>query len=150
MTNPDFSHLDASGRARMVDVGSKPPQARRALAEGFLECRPATLRRIRAKALPKGDVLTVAQIAGILAAKQTSTLIPLCHGLALDHADVRFHIERGGIRITAEASTTARTGVEMEALTAVAVAGLTLYDMCKAIDKEMVLTSIRLLEKVKR
>jgi cyclic pyranopterin phosphate synthase len=149
-TNPTFSHLDETGQARMVDVGHKPPQSRHAVAEATLECLPATLLLIRQQALPKGDVLTVAQIAGIQAAKKTSDLIPLCHSLPLDHAAVRFHIRRQGIQIVAEASTTAKTGVEMEALTAASVAALTLYDMCKAADKTMAITNIRVVKKTKQ
>ncbi|MFZ4598753.1 MAG: cyclic pyranopterin monophosphate synthase MoaC [Terrimicrobiaceae bacterium] len=147
---PVFSHLDAHGKARMVDVSHKPDQVRRAVAEAVLHCLPATLRQIREKALPKGDVMTVAQIAGVLAAKKTSDLIPLCHSLPLSHADVRFRLVRGGIRITAEASTTAKTGVEMEALTAASIAALTLYDMCKAVDKTMMISEIRVVEKTKK
>lgn len=133
----------------MVDVSHKPDQIRRAIAEAVLECQPGTLRLIRQKALPKGDVLTVAQIAGVLAAKKTSDLIPLCHSLPLSHADVQFRLRRDGIHIRAEASTTAKTGVEMEALTAASVAALTLYDMCKAVDKTMTVTGLRVVEKVK-
>lgn len=147
---PKFSHLDAAGRAHMVDVGPKPIQSRHAVAEAFLECLPATLKLIRREALPKGNVLSVAQIAGIQAAKRTSELIPLCHSLPLDHADVRFQLKKNGIHIIAEARTTAKTGVEMEALTAASIAALTLYDMCKAVDKNMAITSVRLLEKSKQ
>lgn len=145
-----FSHLDQNGQARMVDVGQKLTQSRHAIAEAMLECGPATLKLIRQQALPKGDVLTVAQIAGIQAAKKTGELIPLCHSLPLDHANVRFHLRKRGIHITAEASTSAKTGVEMEALTAASVAALTLFDMCKAVDKTMTITGIRVVEKTKR
>ncbi len=144
-----FSHLDKGGRARMVNVSAKIPQVRRAVAEAWLECQPATLRTIRREALPKGDVLSVAQVAGIQAAKRTAELIPLCHTLPLEHAQVTFELKRAAIRVVAEATTTARTGVEMEALTAASVAALTLYDMCKAVDRGMVITRIRLLEKTK-
>ena len=149
MNGPDFSHLDASGRARMVDVGAKPLQQRRAVAEGFLHCAPGTIEQLRARALPKGDVLAVAQVAGIQAAKRTAELIPLCHPLALDVVEVSFTLEAERIGIRAMAAITARTGIEMEALTAVAVAALTLYDMCKAVDKGMVVEGIRLVEKTK-
>jgi len=145
----DFSHLDDSGRARMVDVGAKPLQQRRAVAEGWLCCAPATIEKLRARALPKGDVLAVAQIAGIQAAKRTAELIPLCHPLALDVVEVTFTLENDRIGIRAVAAITARTGIEMEALTAVSVAALTLYDMCKAVDKGMVIEGIRLVEKTK-
>src|SRR5277367_1487352 len=131
----DFSHLDEDGRARMVDIGAKPVQARRAVAEGWVRCAPETVAVLRDGALPKGDVLTVAKIAGIQAAKRCDELIPLCHALPLDGVELKFTIEESGVRIEAEARTQARTGVEMEALTAVSVAALTVYDMCKAIDK---------------
>ena len=145
-----FSHLNAEGGARMVDVGAKPVQYRRAVAQGKLVCAPATLRALRARALPKGDVLTVAQIAGIQAAKRAGELIPLCHPLGLDHVEVAFRLRRDGIEITCTAETSARTGVEMEALTGVSVAALTLYDMCKAVDKAMRIEAIRVVEKIKQ
>ena len=145
----DFSHLDASGNARMVDVGGKAPQRRIARAEGFVRCAAETMRLLKERALPKGDVLTVAQIAGIQAAKRCDELIPMCHSLPLDAVDVSFSIEPVGIRIFARASLTAKTGVEMEALTAVSVAALTIYDMCKAVDKGMVIEGIRVTEKIK-
>ena len=144
-----FSHLDATGRVKMVDVGAKPDQRRTALAEGRLACAPRTIELLRASALPKGDVLTVAKIAGIQGAKTASTLIPLCHPLALTSADVDFAVEADGIVIRATVRTTGKTGVEMEALTAVAVAGLTIYDMCKAVDKTMSLGGIRVVKKLK-
>src|SRR3954452_14205574 len=134
---PEFSHLDASGNARMVDVGGKSPQRRVARAEGVISCAPETIRLLRERALPKGDVLTVAQVAAIQAAKRCDELIPMCHSLPLDAVQVDFAIEEAGIRIRASVSTTAKTGVEMEALTAVTVAALTIYDMCKAVDKGM-------------
>ncbi len=133
----------------MVNVGAKADQKRRARAGGSLHCAPETIRLLRERALPKGDVLTVAKIAGIQAAKQTSSLIPLCHPLPLTHVDVSFAIADDAIQIEAVAETTGKTGVEMEALTAVAVAALTLYDMCKAVDKGMSLREISLLEKTK-
>ncbi len=146
---PSFSHLDEHGRARMVDVGHKPAQARRAVAEGRVTCLPATITALRDRALPKGDVLTVAKIAGIQAAKRTDELIPLCHSLPLDSVEVDFTLEPDAVCIRAIARTTAKTGVEMEALTAVSVAALTIYDMCKAVDKGMVIGGIRVVEKVK-
>ena len=146
---PEFSHLDAAGHARMVDVGAKPDQLRQAVAEGRLHCSAGTLDQLRQGALPKGDVLTVAQIAGIQAAKHTSALIPLCHPLALSHVAVDFTVEAESIYIRATARLTGKTGVEMEALTAVSVAALTLYDMCKAVDPGMSIAGIRVVEKTK-
>ena len=145
-----FSHLDEAGGARMVDVGHKPEQSRVACAEGMLHCQPATITALRDRALPKGDVLTVAKIAAILAAKRTDELIPLCHSLPLSSVNVEFLIEDAGILIRSRVATTARTGVEMEALTAVSVAALTIYDMCKAVDKEMVIGEIHVTEKRKQ
>jgi cyclic pyranopterin phosphate synthase len=146
---PTFSHLDATGQARMVDVADKPTQRRTARAEGVVRCAAATISALRDQALPKGDVLTVARVAGIQAAKRTAELIPLCHQLPLSSVKVDFLIESETVRITAEARTSAQTGVEMEALTAVSVAALTIYDMCKAVDKGMVIGEIRVLEKWK-
>ncbi|MHA3775514.1 cyclic pyranopterin monophosphate synthase MoaC [Verrucomicrobiota bacterium sgz303538] len=148
-TESQFSHLDSSGNARMVDVGHKPEQRRTARAEAMVQCRPETIAALSAQALPKGDVLTVAKLAGIQAAKRTDELIPLCHSLPLSGVDLEFAVESESIRITAEARTTARTGVEMEALTAASVAALTIYDMCKAVDKTMVIGGIRVIEKRK-
>lgn len=148
-TAPDFSHLDATGAARMVDVGGKPIQQRAATAAGELLCQPATLDLLRARALPKGDVLACARIAGILAAKRTDALIPLCHSLPLDAVSVDFTVLADRIQISATALTSARTGVEMEALVAVTIAGLTLYDMLKAVDKTMTLSAVRVTEKTK-
>src|SRR6185295_18380749 len=139
-----LTHTDEEGRLRMVDVGEKAVTARTALASGFVRMSPATLDAIRERRTPKGDPLEVARLAGIMAAKRTSELIPLCHVLPLNHADVQLELQVDGIAITATASTDGKTGVEMEALTAASVAGLTLYDMCKAIDKGMVITEIRL------
>jgi cyclic pyranopterin phosphate synthase len=144
-----FSHLDMQGNAQMVNVGAKIVQYRQATAEGFLLCSPDTIDLLRKQALPKGDVLTVAQIAGIQAAKRTPELIPLCHSLPLDGIAVNFSVESDRIRIHASVSNSARTGVEMEALTAVSVAALTLYDMCKAVDKGMSIEGIRVLQKIK-
>jgi cyclic pyranopterin phosphate synthase len=146
---PTFSHLDASGAARMVNVGQKPEQRRLARAEGWVRCAPGTIAALRAQALPKGDVLTVAKIAAIQAAKRTDELIPLCHSLPLNAVDVQFAVEDSAIHIRSEVSTTAKTGVEMEALTAVSVAALTIYDMCKAVDKTMIIEGIRVTEKIK-
>jgi cyclic pyranopterin phosphate synthase len=145
-----FSHLDEQGRARMVNVGAKKPQHRVAVAEGVIRCERETIKALREQALPKGDVLTVAKIAGIQAAKRTDELIPLCHPLPLDGIDVDFEIAADAIAIRATVSTNARTGAEMEALTAVTVAALTIYDMCKAIDKEMVIENVRLISKTKK
>jgi len=145
-----FSHLDEKGRARMVDVGHKPAQLRIAVAEGFVRCQPKTIAALRAKKLPKGDVFTVAKVAAIQAAKRTDELIPLCHSLPLDAVDLSFLPKKNCVRIIAEARTTAKTGVEMEALTAVSVAALTIYDMCKAVDKTMVIEGVRLVSKIKK
>ena len=145
-----FSHLNTQGEAHMVDVGAKPVQRRRAVAEGRLVCKPATIRALKRDALPKGDVLTVAQIAGIQAAKRTSELIPLCHPLGLSHVEVSFRVRRAAIEIRCVAETSAQTGVEMEALTGVSVAALTLYDMCKAVDKTMRIEGVRVVKKEKR
>jgi cyclic pyranopterin phosphate synthase len=142
----DLSHVDESGSVRMVDVGGKPARRRRAVAQATVRMAPATAERLRT--LPKGDALATAQLAGIMAAKRTSDLIPLCHPLPLTHIDVALDVQGGGVTITAAVETTAQTGVEMEALTAASVAALTVYDMAKAIDKEMSF-SVELLEKVK-
>ena len=144
-----FSHLNAAGAARMVNVGHKPVQRRRAVATGKLVCAPATIRALKGNALPKGDVLTVAQIAGIQAAKRTAELIPLCHPLALNHVEIQFKVRSAAIEIVCTAETSAQTGVEMEALTGVSVAALTLYDMCKAVDKTMRIEGIRVVNKEK-
>jgi cyclic pyranopterin phosphate synthase len=143
----DLSHVDDSGGVRMVDVGGKPQSHRLARARAFVRMAPETAERLRS--LPKGDALMTAQVAGIMAAKRTAELIPLCHPLPLTNVEVRLEIEQGGVAVEAGAETTAQTGVEMEALTAAAVAALTVYDMAKAIDKEMVVEDVRLLEKTK-
>ena len=143
----DLSHVDESGDVQMVDVGGKPLSRRRAVARAEVRMLPATARRLRE--LPKGDALTTAQLAGIMAAKRTSELIPLCHPLPLSHVEVTLAVGDDAVEITATAETTAQTGVEMEALTAAAVAALTVYDMAKAIDKGMVVADVRLLEKTK-
>jgi cyclic pyranopterin phosphate synthase len=143
----DLSHVDESGAVRMVDVGSKPMSRRRAVARAFVRMAPETVQRLGD--LPKGDALTTAQLAGIMAAKKTSDLIPLCHPLALSLVDVSLVVVADGVEITATAETTAQTGVEMEALVAASVAALTVYDMAKAVDKGMVVTEITLVEKTK-
>jgi cyclic pyranopterin phosphate synthase len=143
----DLSHVDEAGDVRMVDVGAKPQSRRRAVARAELRMAPETAKRLRE--LPKGDALTTAQLAGIMAAKRTSELIPLCHPLPLSHVEVTLEVGDASVEIVASAETTAQTGVEMEALTAASVAALTVYDMAKAIDKEMVVAEVRLLEKTK-
>ncbi len=145
----ELTHFDAEGRARMVDVSDKEITSRVAIARGSVEMEAATLERIRLGAIKKGDVLAVARLAGIMAAKRTHELIPLCHPLALTavEVDLRAAPERNAVDIEAMVKTTGRTGVEMEALTAVSVAALTVYDMCKAIDRAMRITDIRLAHK---
>jgi cyclic pyranopterin monophosphate synthase len=142
----EFSHVDEAGAVRMVDVGAKPHQRRRAVARAVVRMAPQTAARLRE--LPKGDALTTAQLAGIMAAKRTSELIPLCHPLPLTHVDVELEVGDGQVEITASAETTAQTGVEMEALTAASVAALTVYDMAKAVDKQMTF-AVELVEKTK-
>lgn len=134
----------------MVNVGAKPDQQRRAVAEGRIRCSRKTIALLKKQALPKGDVLAVAKIAGIQAAKATSTLIPLCHPLPLHHVEMQFAIKADAVEIRAETETIGKTGVEMEALTAVSVAALTIYDMCKAVDKGMIIEAICVVEKTKR
>jgi cyclic pyranopterin monophosphate synthase len=143
----DLSHIDESGGVQMVDVGGKPESRRRARARALVEMRPETASKLAE--LPKGDALTTAQVAGIMAAKRTSDLVPLCHPLPLTAIDVRVAIEENGVEITAAVETTAQTGVEMEALVAASVAALTVYDMAKAVDESMVVREVRLLEKTK-
>jgi cyclic pyranopterin phosphate synthase len=144
-----LSHLDAAGRARMVDVGEKPVTTRVAVAGATVLMRAATLRLIAKGAMPKGDVLAVARLAGIMAAKRTAELIPLCHPLQLSHVDVQLTPRSGRARVEVEASVRldGRTGAEMEALTAASVAALTIYDMCKAVDRDIEITAVRLLRK---
>ena len=157
MAEQQLTHLDEQGRAQMVDVGHKPATLREALAEGFVLMRPATLRAIAEEKVPKGEVLNTARIAGILAAKRCGELIPLCHPLPIEAVEVQFEIpelepdsdEPVKIHVRATARITAKTGVEMEALTAVSLAALTIYDMCKAIDKTMVIEGVRLVSKRK-
>jgi cyclic pyranopterin phosphate synthase len=143
----DLSHVDEEGAVRMVDVGAKPVQRRRAVARAIVRTAPETAARLRD--LPKGDALTTAQLAGIMAAKRTSELIPLCHPLPLTHIEVDTRLLDDGVEIIASAETTAQTGVEMEALTAASVAALTVYDMAKAIDKQMTF-EVELVEKTKQ
>jgi cyclic pyranopterin phosphate synthase len=155
MPHPKLTHLDEKGSARMVDVGAKPVTAREALAEGFVQMQPATLRAIAEEKVPKGEVLNTARVAGIMAAKRCGELIPLCHPLPVESVEVNFDVpelepdgqEPVRVHVKAIARITAKTGVEMEALTAVSVAALTVYDMCKAIDKAMVIDGIRLVSK---
>ncbi|AHF06375.1 cyclic pyranopterin monophosphate synthase MoaC [Desulfitobacterium metallireducens] len=144
----ELTHFDENGRARMVDVSDKGETRRVAVARGKVEMQPETLERIRQGQIAKGDVLAVAQVAGIMGAKQTSNLIPMCHPLGITGAELNFEIvPPGTIEIEATVKVTGKTGVEMEALTAVSVAALTIYDMCKAIDKRMKIGEIRLMEK---
>ena len=143
----DLSHVDESGAVRMVDVGGKPLSRRRAVARASVRMAPETAQRLGD--LPKGDALATAQLAGIMAAKRTSDLIPLCHPLPLTHVDVSLSLEEASVEITASAETTAQTGVEMEALVGATVAALTIYDMAKAVDDGMELSEVRLVEKTK-
>ena len=143
----DLSHVDESGDVRMVDVGGKPLSRRRAVARAEVRMAAETARKLRE--LPKGDALTTAQLAGIMAAKRTSDLIPLCHPLPLSHVEVTLEVGDASVAIVASAETTAQTGVEMEALTAATVAALTVYDMAKAIDKAMSISEVALVEKTK-
>ena len=147
MTGEDLSHVDETGRVRMVDVGGKEISRRRAVARASLRMSAETARRLRE--LPKGDALAAAQLAGIMAAKRTSDLIPLCHPLPLTHVEVSLAVAEEAVEITASAETTAQTGVEMEALVAATVAALTVYDMAKAVDDSMSLAEVRLVEKTK-
>jgi cyclic pyranopterin phosphate synthase len=143
-----LTHLDAQGRARMVDVSAKPVSERVAVATATLRMQPATLRHIRSGRIAKGEVLAVARVAGVMAAKRTPDLIPLCHSLPVEVASIDFTRRAAGrLRITATVKVTGKTGVEMEALTAVSAAALTVYDMCKAIDRGMMITDVCLLEK---
>src|SRR5205085_7730294 len=144
----ELSHIDEQGRAAMVDTSAKEATVRRAVASARVLMSPGTVEAVRARRTPKGDPLETARIAGIMAAKRTSELIPLCHPLPLTHVDVRAELDDEGVRIEAEAATMAQTGVEMEALTAAAVAALTVYDMCKAIERGITITDVRLEEKI--
>ena len=146
-TPASFTHLDPRGEVRMVDVGGKAETARAAAAAGTIRMSPAAIDRLRRGEIAKGNVLTVAKTAGVMAAKRTAELIPLCHPLLLEHAEIEFAVRRDRVDITSSVRLKGKTGAEMEALTAVAVAALTIYDMCKAVDRGMVIESVRLLEK---
>jgi cyclic pyranopterin phosphate synthase len=139
-----LTHIDDEGRARMVDTSDKPSTARRAIASAVVRMSPQTLSAVRDHQTPKGDPLETARLAGVMAAKRTAELIPLCHPLPLTHVEVRAELNDDGVYLESEVSTHAQTGVEMEALTAVSVAALTVYDMCKALDKSMTVTDVRL------
>jgi cyclic pyranopterin phosphate synthase len=147
-----LTHIDARGEAAMVDVSAKPVMLRQAIARGEIRLQRATLKLIETQTIAKGNVLASARLAGIMAAKKTGELIPLCHPLPLTHCEVNFEFPKSSDRIviTASAKIAAQTGVEMEALTAVAIAALTIYDMCKAVDKKMRITNVRLISKTKR
>ena len=145
-----LSHIAEDGSARMVDVSAKPVIAREAVAAGRIRLQPQTIELISANRIAKGNVFATARIAGVQAAKQTSHLIPLCHGLNLSHVDIEIAAANDGVEVKCTARTSAQTGVEMEALTGVSLALLTIYDMCKAVDKEMQITDVRLLSKTKR
>ncbi len=149
MPDNRLTHLDESGNARMVDVGHKPVTTREAVAEGLILLQPATIDAIAAGDVPKGDVFAAARIAGIMAAKKCGELIPLCHPLGIESVAIAFEVQPGRVRIEAITRITGKTGVEMEALTAVSVAALTIYDMCKAIDKQMTIDGVRLVSKKK-
>ncbi|MCF6332485.1 MAG: cyclic pyranopterin monophosphate synthase MoaC [Draconibacterium sp.] len=145
----ELSHINNEGKANMVDVANKPDQTRIAKATGFIKLQPGTLKLINENLIKKGDVLTVAEIAGIQAAKETSRLIPLCHGLLITKIEVKGVVEKSGVRVNSLIKCLGKTGVEMEALTAVNIALLTIYDMCKAVDKTMVMEEIYLVSKEK-
>jgi cyclic pyranopterin phosphate synthase len=145
-----LSHLNAQGKLHMVDVGNKPPLVRQAKASGRIVLQPETIQKICDGAIIKGDVLAAAKVAGIMAAKKTAELIPLCHPLCIDQVDVQMNITTNGVEVLSSVRCTGHTGVEMEALTAVTVALLTLYDMCKAVDKQMMIEGVTLLEKTKK
>lgn len=147
--SPQLSHLSPEGKARMVNVGNKPPLRRRAVAEGFIEMKAETIQLIRDNGLAKGDVIATANIAGVMGGKECARLIPLCHNIEIEQIVLDFEIQQKGVSVTAESSCTGKTGIEMESLTAVSIALLTLYDMCKAVDKSMVMKDIRLIEKTK-
>ena len=145
-----LSHVDDAGKARMVDISGKPPMHREAVAAGKIILAPTTLELLKGNQLQKGDALAVARIAAIQGGKKTAELFPLCHPLAIHQLDVQFRIVDDGVEITAKAVSEGKTGIEMEALTAVSIAALTIYDMCKAVDKKMIIGAIALLEKSKR
>lgn len=150
MEKNELSHIDKAGKANMVDVGNKPQQTREAKATGFIRLNAEAVRQVRENANKKGDVLTVAEVAGIQAAKRTADLIPLCHTLLLTKVDVKATLTNEGVEISCIAKCIGQTGVEMEALTGVSVGLLTIYDMCKAVDKTMTIENIHLVEKTKR
>jgi cyclic pyranopterin phosphate synthase len=145
----EFTHLDKNGKATMVDVSNKPVVKRTALAEGFIYLQENTIQMIKENIMKKGDVLTVAQIAGIMGGKKASELIPLCHNIEIENISVNCEIEKSRIKITGKAICTQKTGIEMEALTSVSIAALTIWDMCKAVDKKMRIGDITLLKKTK-
>jgi cyclic pyranopterin phosphate synthase len=147
---PKLSHTDEKGKANMVDVGQKTDQQRMARAEGFISLSSETVKLIHENGMKKGDVLTIAEIAGIQGGKKTSELIPLCHPLLITKIDVKTELTSDGVKVFSETRCTGKTGIEMEALTAVGVALLTIYDMCKAVDKNMVISGIHLIEKTKQ
>ncbi len=144
-----LSHIDDKGKANMVDISQKPDQVRTARAEGFIQLQPKTLELINQNQMKKGDVVAIAEFAGIQAAKETSRLIPLCHNIVITKADVKGSILKDGIKIESRLKCIGKTGIEMEALTAVSVALLTIYDMCKAVDKTMEISSVKLVSKEK-
>jgi cyclic pyranopterin phosphate synthase len=147
---PDLSHTDSTGKAKMVDVGHKPDQQRTASAEGYILLAPETVQLIRDNEMKKGDVLTIAEIAGIQGGKKTSELIPLCHPLAITKIEVKTQLKDNGVFVRSEARCVGKTGIEMEALTAVNIALLTVYDMCKAVDKKMEISGVHLIKKTKK
>lgn len=149
MTNKKLSHINSEGKASMVDVGNKPIQKRTAVAEGFIQLQPETIQLIQQNQMKKGDVLTVAEITGIQGAKRTSELIPLCHTLLLTKVKVKTELQSDGVKVKTEVHCNGQTGVEMEALNGTSMALLTIYDMCKAVDKQMIISEIRLLKKEK-
>ena len=143
----DFTHFNESGRAHMVEVGDKEETKRDAVARGTISMKRETIDMIKEGLIKKGDVSSVAQVGGIMGAKKTSDLIPMCHNIFISGADIRFNILETSIEIEAEVKTKGQTGIEMEALTAVSIAGLTIYDMCKAVDKDMIISDIKLIKK---
>jgi cyclic pyranopterin monophosphate synthase len=145
----EFTHIGPSGTVRMVDVSHKPVSRRTAIARGHIRLQPSTIQKINESAIAKGNVLAVAQVAAVSAVKRTDELIPLCHSLPVQHVDITFHEDREGFEIECAVTTIAQTGVEMEALTGVSVAALTIYDMCKAVDKTMEISGVRLVSKTK-
>ncbi len=149
MNKKEFSHINKSGKANMVDVGDKPDSLRIAVAEGFIQLSAETIKMINENTNKKGEVLSISEFAGIMAAKKTPELIPLCHQLNLTKVDVLAMTEENGVRVTSTTKCIGQTGVEMEALTAVSISLLTIYDMCKAIDKNMIISDIKLLNKTK-